>query len=40
MEDAPKSVSPSLNVDSLQSGTYIMNVTIDGVSKNFKFVKE
>jgi len=32
-------VSPKLNVGSLQSGTYIMSVTIDGVSKNFKLIK-
>jgi|GEM_PF-834320 len=40
MQETPNSVSPTLNVDSLQSGTYIMNVTIEGASKNFKFVKE
>ncbi len=36
----PNAVSPSINVDALQAGTYLMNVTIDGVTKNFKFIKE
>jgi hypothetical protein len=40
MVKSPQTVSPRLNVESLQTGTYIMNVTIDGASKNFKFIKE
>lgn len=36
----PNHVSPTLNLETLQSGTYIMRVIIDGTSKNFKFVKE
>jgi hypothetical protein len=36
----PNTVSPSISVDALQAGTYLMNVTIDGVTKNFKFIKE
>ena len=40
MKETPKTVSPSLNVEALQVGTYIMNVTIDGTSANFRFIKE
>jgi hypothetical protein len=40
LSETPNTVSPRLNVETLQTGTYIMNVTIDGASKNFKFVKE
>jgi hypothetical protein len=32
-------VSPRLNVGNLQSGTYIMSVSIDGVTRNFKLIK-
>ncbi len=40
MSETPNTVSPSLNVEALQVGTYIMNVTIDGSSANFRFIKE
>ena len=40
MKETPNTVSPSLNVEALQVGTYIMNVTIDGTSANFRFIKE
>jgi hypothetical protein len=40
LNQLPNNVSPTLNVESLQAGTYIMSVTIDGTVKNFKFVKE
>jgi len=37
---SPNTVSPSVNVEGLQAGTYLMNVTINGASKSFKFIKE
>ncbi|MGX1024361.1 fibronectin type III domain-containing protein, partial [Psychroflexus sp. MBR-150] len=40
MTETPNTVSPSLNVEALQAGTYIMNVTIDGSSENFRFIKK
>ncbi|NBC57886.1 MAG: DUF4397 domain-containing protein, partial [Bacteroidetes bacterium] len=40
MKETPNTVSPSLNVEALQVGSYIMNVTIDGSSENFRFIKE
>jgi hypothetical protein len=40
IHETPNTVSPSINVEMLQSGTYLMKVTIDGVSKSFKFVRE
>jgi hypothetical protein len=36
----PNTLTPTIKVGSLQTGTYIMNVTIDGVTKNFRFIKE
>ncbi|TKS56158.1 fibronectin type III domain-containing protein [Mesohalobacter halotolerans] len=40
MAETPNTVSPSLKVEALQAGTYIMNVTINGLSENFRFIKE
>jgi len=40
LTETPNTVSPSLNVEALQSGTYIMNVTINGSSENFRFIKK
>ncbi|RRO13410.1 T9SS type A sorting domain-containing protein, partial [Flavobacteriaceae bacterium 14752] len=40
LSETPNTVSPSLNVDALQAGTYIMNVTINGSSENFRFIKK
>lgn len=40
MIETPNDVSPKLNVERLGSGTYIMSVTIEGVSKSFKLLKE
>lgn len=40
IRETPDSLTPTINVGALQTGTYIMNVTIDGVTKNFRFIKE
>jgi hypothetical protein len=40
MKETPNTVSPSLNVQTLQAGNYIINVTIDGKSANFRFIKK
>ena len=40
ISETPNSVSPSLKVGGLPTGTYIMNVTIDGTSANFRFIKK
>jgi hypothetical protein len=39
MLETLNTVSPKVNVGNLQTGTYIMSVTIDGVTKNFKLIK-
>jgi len=38
--ETPNALTPTINVEGLQAGTYIMNVTIDGETKAFKFIKE
>jgi len=40
IRETPGELTPTINVGALQTGTYIMNVTIDGVDKNFRFIKE
>ena len=39
MLETLNTISPKINVGNLQTGTYIMSVTIDGVTKNFKLIK-
>ena len=40
ISETPNSVSPTLRVGGLPTGTYIMNITIDGSSANFRFIKK
>jgi hypothetical protein len=39
MEATPNAISPSLDMSTLSSGMYLVNVTIDETSKTFKVVK-
>jgi hypothetical protein len=40
ISETPNTLTPTINVEPLQTGTYIMSVTIDGESKSFRFIKE
>jgi len=36
----PNALTPTINVEPLQTGTYIMSVTINGETESFRFIKE
>lgn len=40
IRETPNTLTPTISVQALQTGTYIMNVTIDGETKAFRFLKE